>query len=393
MAISLAPWPHRLGYAAGMELPAATRSQRPLSEALPWSLLLLIGGLYWAYVALSNVLYAHSFGTTLAQLQVDDLFAPWRPRVLQHLLLFAPVIACFWLSLRAGWRPSLWKVPLQVALALGFAALPHWALMASLDLFSALTGGAYADKASALVFDESTMSLWIASGTSFLLQYGFGLALVTGFALYRRYRNAEVQVEALERQSSAARLSALRMQLSPHTLFNLLNTIRGQIGWDPRLAQQLLVQLSELLRKLLNAGEREFSLLADELKFAKLYLDLQQSRFPDRLHIAFPPEDSAPALWVPSLILQPLVENAVAHGMAGHDGPVHIEVQHETGEMLQLIVTNDMGPAGPVRSDGIGLRNVRERLAVHFNGQASLNCGAAAGRWRAEVTMPRVTSP
>jgi LytS/YehU family sensor histidine kinase len=103
--------------------------------------------------------------------------------------------------------------------------------------------------------DDPAFALWVASGTNFLLQYGFGLALITGFALYQRYRDAELHVEALERQSMRARLSALRM-LSPHTLFNLLNTIRGQIGWDPRAAQQLVVQLSDLLRKLLNAGER-----------------------------------------------------------------------------------------------------------------------------------------
>jgi len=181
------------------------------------------------------------------------------------------------------------------------------------------------------------------------------------------------------------------MQLSPHTLFNLLNTIRGQIGWDPRAAQQMVVQLSDLLRKLLSAGEREFSLLADELQFVRLYLSLQQSRFPDRLRISLP--ESVPALWVPSLILQPLVENAVAHGMPGHDGPVNISVQAAVeGERLVLTVVNDMGPAGPVREDGIGLRNVRERLAAHFGDQAALRTQATAAVWRAEVSLPAVSS-
>src|ERR1700682_5480365 len=156
---------------------------------------------------------------------------------------------------------------------------------------------------------EHFFSMWVASFTTFLLTYGFGLALVTGVAIYRRFRDSELRVAALEHEWSAARLAALRMQLSPHTLFNLLHTIRGQINWDPQAAQSMMVQLADLLRRLLNAGERDFSLLAEELRFVQLYLELQQRRFPDRLTIALPEPDGLPVVWVPSLILQPLVEN------------------------------------------------------------------------------------
>ena len=94
----------------------------------------------------------------------------------------------------------------------------------------------------------------MASFVSFLPTYGFGLALVTGLALYTRFRNSELRLAALEREWSSARLAALRMQLSPHTLFNLLHTIRGHIEWDPKGAQSMVVQLADLLRRLLNAG-------------------------------------------------------------------------------------------------------------------------------------------
>ena len=170
------------------------------------------------------------------------------------------------------------------------------------------------------------MTSWLASFTDFLVRYGFGLALVTGFAVYKNYRDSEIRVAALEQQWGAARLAALRMQLSPHTLFNLLHTIRGQIAWDPAAAQAMVVQLADLLRRLLNAGERDFSRLADELQFVRLYLELQCRRFTDRLTMSLPDIEQLPAAWVPSLILQPLVENAVTHGLAGHDGPVHVEV-------------------------------------------------------------------
>src|SRR5207248_6628805 len=130
--------------------------------------------------------------------------------------------------------------------------------------------------------------------------------------------------DLLERALTRAHLAALRMQLSPHTLFNLLHTIRGQIAWDPPAAQAMVVQLGDLLRRLLNAGEREFARLSDELQFVTLYLELQQRRFADRLTIEVPAREAHARAWVPSLILQPLVENAVVHGLAGHEGAVTI---------------------------------------------------------------------
>jgi hypothetical protein len=105
-----------------------SRLERPLSEALPWHQFLLIACLFWTYVALSNVLYANSFSVTLEQLAADDLFAPWRTRALQHILLLGPLLACFWLSLRIGWQPMWKKLSVQAVLAFGFAALPHWAM-------------------------------------------------------------------------------------------------------------------------------------------------------------------------------------------------------------------------------------------------------------------------
>jgi LytS/YehU family sensor histidine kinase len=188
---------------------------------------------------------------------------------------------------------------------------------------------------------------------------------------------------------TSAHLAALRMQLSPHTLFNLLHTIRGQIGWDPAAAQSMVVQLGDLLRRLLNAGEREFTRLPDELKFVRLYLELQQKRFVDRLTIWMADLGDLPPLWVPSLILQPLIENAVVHGLAGHNGPVEIRVEVTVcGENLVLRVINTIAPNSIAGQDGIGLRNVRERLAVQFGNRASFTTVGDAKNWIAEIRMP-----
>src|SRR4029077_16792710 len=234
-------------------------------------------------------------------------------------LLLPILMVSYWSSLRVQWRPLVFAVPLQLLLGTLFAAVAYPAMLVSEWTMDNADWHQHVVKhmADRFMLDGQDLSLWVASFISFIPAYGFGLALVTGFALYTRFRNSELRVAALEREWTAARLAALRMQLSPHTLFNLLHTIRGHIEWDPKAAQSMVVQLADLLRRLLNAGERDFSRLADELQFARLYLELQQRRFTDRLSVELPNPAEVPAVWVPSLILQPLIENAVVHGLAG----------------------------------------------------------------------------
>jgi hypothetical protein len=376
--------------------PAMNRYIDALTEhyasALSRRQFLLIVGLFWAYVTLSNVLYAYGMRTGIAKMTDVALFATWDARVLQHLFLLPLLSVSYWASLRIQWRPVLLAIPLQMILALAFAALAYPAMMLGEYLANtSVWHQQHLAEHHSELFDPTVLSLWFASFVSFLPTYGFGLALVTGAALYTRFRNSELQRAALEREWSAARLAALRMQLSPHTLFNLLHTIRGLIEWDPKEAQAMVVQLADLLRRLLNAGERDFSRLADELQFVRLYLELQQKRFADRLTVILPAAQDIADAWVPSLILQPLVENAVVHGLAGHQGPVVVRVSAErAGESLVLRVSNSIAPAKIAGPEGIGIRNVRERLAVQFEDRASLMAGASGAGWVSEITLPKL---
>jgi two-component system, LytTR family, sensor kinase len=346
---------------------------------IPLRELLLITALFWLYVTLSNVLYARSLQADVARVSDVVVFGPWGQRVLQHVLLFPVLLGCYWTSLRIGWMPA-WRALAQLALGVTFASLSFWAMVLAIVLPGIVP----------MQPSESMGALWLASFTNFFLSYGFGLALVTGFALYQHFRNSELRVAALEREWSTARLAALRMQLSPHTLFNLLHTIRGQIDWNPQVAQSMMVQLADLLRRLLNAGERDFSLLADELRFAQLYLQLQERRFADRLTVVLPDIEAQPAVWVPSLILQPIVENAVVHGLAGHGGAITVRIETLlSSETLILRVINSIAPNHAVRRDGIGLSNVRERLAVQFGPNATVDIGPTdATTWVAQLTIP-----
>jgi Histidine kinase len=348
--------------------------------------------LFWAYVTVSNLLYGYSMRAGIARVTNVTVFAAWDTRLLQHAMLLPMLLVSFWASLRVQWRPLFIALPLQVILGTVFAAVAYPVMILAEVIMSTddMRGTALSHVISAWS-DPFWLTLWLASFVSFLPSYGFGLALVTGLALYTRFRDSELRLAALEREWSAARLAALRMQLSPHTLFNLLHTIRGHIEWDPKGAQSMVVQLADLLRRLLNAGERDFSRLADELQFGKLYLELQQRRFTDRLHVQLPSPAEVPSVWVPSLILQPLIENAVVHGMAGHQGLVTVSVSvGMVNDTLIIRITNSMAPDRAVGAAGIGLKNVRERMAVQFEGQAGLTVSVHATEWVSEITMPAI---
>jgi hypothetical protein len=349
---------------------------------------------FWIYVALSNIMYANNMQASLSAMKVEHVFAHWDARLIQHALLYPLFILCMWVSLRTGWSRPWRAVPIQLLCAFGFAVIASPALVLG-EYLTNEHWGMHAQQHSEqwswhAFFAGPEFPTWIASATTFLVTYGFGLALMLGFAFYQRLRDSQLRSAALERALTEAHLAALRMQLSPHTLFNLLHTIRGQITWDPPAAQAMVVQLGDLLRRLLNAGEREFSRVADELQFVSLYLELQQRRFADRLTIDVPLHSDVAGAWVPSLILQPLVENAVVHGLAGHEAPVLIRVQaYASGERLVLRVLNTIAPGKALGSAGIGLANVRERLAVQFGSAAAFSSGPVDERlWLAEIHIP-----
>lgn len=364
-------------------------------NSLPRGQFLLIVVLFWMYVTLSNLLYAEAMSIAFSSDVDSRVFAPWHSRLLQHLLLLPFAIAAYAWAMRIGFSPWWKTLPLQLVPATLLCMLARPALLLAEVIFhdcEGLSGDCAMGSVYWLkkVFMEEALASWVASFTVFLVAYGFGLAILAGYASYRRLRDRELQIEQLQNQWMKARLSALRMQLSPHTLFNLLHTIRGQIGWDPRAAQAMIVQLSDLLRRLLTAGERDMTSLRDELKFARLYLELQRQRFSDRLSLALPADDEVPDVQVPSLILQPLVENAVVHGLEGHPGPVRISIEVVSAPGgVRIDVCNDLATGHTAGVAGIGLANVRERLAVHYGARASIEAGVAPdGRWCSRLRIP-----
>jgi two-component system LytT family sensor kinase len=182
-----------------------------------------------------------------------------------------------------------------------------------------------------------------------------------------RIATQQAQVAELNEQIAQAHLNALRSQIEPHFLFNALNAVAGLIREErPADAVDMIVQLSDFLRSSLSNANRQEVPLSDEIEFARRYLTIQRMRFSDRLQIRIDVQDGLQHAAVPSLILQPLVENAVKHGIAmrKEGGSVRVAATTTTGETLDLSIAND-GPALPAdweTSGNIGVANVRRRL-------------------------------
>jgi two-component system, LytTR family, sensor kinase len=182
------------------------------------------------------------------------------------------------------------------------------------------------------------------------------------------YLASQLRLERLERSFSEARLNALRMQLDPHFLFNALNTISSLVVSQPKLARGMIEQLGDLLRLSLESGHRQQVRLGEELEFLGHYLAIQKTRFGDRLNVVMDVSASARDVLVPSLILQPLVENAVRHGLsprpAGGTVWVKAAIDHD---MVYITVEDDgVGLGEDWREDrlGLGLNITRERIAM-----------------------------
>ncbi len=204
------------------------------------------------------------------------------------------------------------------------------------------------------------------------VDYGFILywiVLLIGqsFDYVRSLEQAQVRHAELQEQVAEAQLQALQMQMHPHFLFNTFNSIAELIHEDPGGAERMLTSLGELLRVYLRSGETQESSLAQELDFLRRYLEIQQIRFEDRLSVQIAMSPGAETAVVPSLLLQPLVENAILHGISDReqDGVVQIDASvHETSLVLR-VADNGHGLVDRVEAplvEGRGLGNTRRRL-------------------------------
>ena len=206
------------------------------------------------------------------------------------------------------------------------------------------------------------------------------IALVSMIEARRRAVQSRVERERLRAQIAEQRLVALTGQLHPHFLFNTLQGISTLIHRDPQAADEMLAKLSDLLRDVLRHRDEPFVRLSDELGYTRTYLEIARMRFADRLDFTI---DTSPGLEdaaVPLFILQPLVENALGHGIGASALGGRVTVRaHREGDRLLLEVEDDGAGISGALKEGIGLSNTRERLRASFSSDQSLTVSPANG--------------
>jgi signal transduction histidine kinase len=216
--------------------------------------------------------------------------------------------------------------------------------------------------------------------------------------LSRELRRRQVAAARAEAAAARAQIHALRTQLNPHFLFNALHSLGALIRHDGAAAERAVERLGDLLRYTLDAGADGDVSLRREWEFTRNYLDLERIRFGDRLGVALEVEDAALDERVPAFVLQPLVENAVRHGVArrGEGGAVRVAVARAGGSLVLSVEDDGPGarPAALSSSPGLGLRSLRRRLEALYGDGARLRIETTPGRgFRATVELPAGAHP
>ena len=304
-------------------------------------------------------------------------------------LYWTPLTVIVW-RLTRRWTPGALGWPRYLGqhllLALG-AAIVHNTIMTAGNL---------------LVFAPPNEGFWDLFPAAMRGRAPIELIIYTGVVasgqalwIFERWRVRDAQAARLEAQLSAAKLSALEAQVQPHFLFNSLHTI-ASLARDGRNADvvRLIADLSELLRAVTDQHQSTRP-LADEVALAQRYLDIQQVRFGDRLRVSVDVEPGAEHIPVPTLTLQPLVDNAIRHGISNVVRGGTIAIRATTDATSLILAVEDDGVGAPAdwrlaTSDGTGLKNLRSRLALLYGDRAELSATSQpGGGFRASVRIPK----
>jgi len=307
--------------------------------------------------------------------------------------IFTPAVV--WLARRCPATRARWAFPIAGLLAGGIVfPVAHcvvyqvaYPLLMGFPLVLATQFGALPHMLRVL-FPTHFVTYAAIVGATWALSYG------------RLTRERELRASQVKTRLLSARLEALKMQLHPHFLFNTLNSILPLVFRDREAACRTVVRLADLLRMSLQNEGSDLIPLRKELELLQVYLEIQQTRFQDRLTVKLDVEPGVADALVPNLILQPLVENAIKHGIAARPGSGRIEVlaRREGSERLHLLVRDDgPGPSGVAprpNEGGVGLRNTRDRLELLYPDRHDFDFRGAPGRGcEVSLVFPLVLAP
>jgi two-component system, LytTR family, sensor kinase len=335
--------------------------------------------LFWTAIALSFAINSH-----FAQKY------PWRESILGSLgdwysraLLALPIL---WLARRFQFHQSNWLATGLLHLFASIFFAGFWIVLRAAIAQIEFHVYGYAPNFSGVFVDLFTRSfhlnLWI---------YWVILAVSHAVEYYRKLSEHDLKTAELERSLTQAKLIALQSQLNPHFLFNTLHSISALMHIDVEKADRMVAKLSDLLRYALDNTDEHVIPLRDEIAFLKRYLEIEQTRFGDRLTVTMDiPEDTLNAE-VPNLILQPIVENAIRHGIEPHakPGKIHLSARRENGQLILQVRDNGAGLRPNSTRQGIGTSNTRQRLQQLYADRQSFELeNAPEGGLLATIRLP-----
>jgi LytS/YehU family sensor histidine kinase len=240
-------------------------------------------------------------------------------------------------------------------------------------------------------FAEAFLPLLVKTWHFNLLIYWVIVAVTFAFNYYRKYRERELRALELEKRLAQAKLQALQMQLNPHFLFNTLHSVSALMHQDVEAADGMITRLSDLLRAALDNTDAQEVTVREELEFLKRYLDIEQTRFGSRLTVRMEIAPDSLDDLVPNLILQPLVENAIRHGIEPHAKPgcIGLRVRRSAGRLTVEVSDNGSGLPDEAAEEGVGLSNTRARLrTLYAEAHGFELCKAPEGGLLARLTIP-----
>lgn len=340
-------------------------------------------GLLWVLPPAISALWAHE---PVPWDRLLPVFFGW-----QVWLLLAPFVLATSRRFPLDRGPRLPKIAVHLGAALVCSVV-------DLLVYTALRAAALSASGREEPFGGLVRLHFLQGGAAFdLLLYAAIAAAGHAADAYRRSRLRELHATRLETRLVEAQLQVLKMQLHPHFLFNTLHSISALMHRDVEAADRMIAVLSDLLRQSLRSTEQHVVPLQQELDFLGRYLEIETTRFSDRLRVVYDVDPSTLGAMVPNLILQPLVENSIRHGIALRSAPGCIEIRsRREGERLHLEVQDD-GPGVPGSApsrEGIGLSNTRVRLAQLYGAAHELAVrNAARGGLLVSIAIPLTFTP
>jgi hypothetical protein len=345
----------------------------------PWPVIAVFGGLTWAITTCVALFWLQRWaGTVFEGAYVASITA----HTVAYAFIFLGAAVAYRLAIACGWpqdtRGRVRTVLLNLVLA---AAFLLWSELID-SLSTGLVDRHYEDMHRMLVGIPdflTSFTPWAGPLRFLLIPYVLGLAVVLLAQMTEQRRQSALQTAELARRYSETRLAMLSAQLHPHFLFNSLNAIMGLIDENPAQASSMTARLGDFLRHALETSESPWVTVAVELAGLEAYLAVQQVRFGEQLRVTISATPEARAARVPSLLLQPLAENAIEHGRISAAMPLAVEVLAALrGPQLHLAVHSSSArltrPLSPA-DFGRGLSNVRARLAAAYGEEAQLFVG------------------